>query len=189
MMLATSQVQKLMDAGVYVRIFISVTCMVFGKGKSTPKTDLLNAISKRVELTWALSWLFLNILGLQNDLYVATLPPPGKSKWWSQSRSCVCIYYALALGDKRIGDSGVPRCLYWCSSSFHCLLLSSCRRRSFPSTPTFFFHRRCDFSATMGFRFQLPKFWTNVPQCVAWIMVYLDILLITTCNANTRSWL
>ena len=31
------------------------------------------------------------MLGLQNDLYLATLPPPGKSKWRPQSRDCVCF--------------------------------------------------------------------------------------------------
>jgi len=31
------------------------------------------------------------MLGLQNDLYLATLPPPVKSIWWPQSRDCVCF--------------------------------------------------------------------------------------------------
>ena len=32
---------------------------------------------------------FKCILGLQNDLYLATLPPPGKSKWRPRSMDCV----------------------------------------------------------------------------------------------------
>ena len=31
------------------------------------------------------------MLGLQNDVYLSTLPPPGKSKWRPQSLECVCL--------------------------------------------------------------------------------------------------
>src|SRR5664279_3558025 len=31
------------------------------------------------------------MVGLQNDIYLVTLPPPGKTKWRPQSRECGCF--------------------------------------------------------------------------------------------------
>jgi len=45
------------------------------------------------------------------------------------------------------GDSDVSRCLYGTAPRFTVYLCSSCRWRSFPSTPTFFFHQRSDCSS------------------------------------------
>ena len=66
--------------------------MVIGGGvKVPPRPIFWTPYLNRMELTGTLPWLFLNMLWLQNDLYLATLPPPGKSKWRPQSRDFVCF--------------------------------------------------------------------------------------------------
>ena len=59
--------------------------------KVPPRLIFWMPFLNRMELTGTLPWLFLNMVWLQNDLYLATLPPPGKSKWRPQSRDFVCF--------------------------------------------------------------------------------------------------
>ena len=65
--------------------------MVIRGVKVPPRPIFWTPFLNRMELTGTLPWLFLNMVWLQNDLYLATLPPPGKSKWRPQSRDFVCF--------------------------------------------------------------------------------------------------
>ena len=65
--------------------------MVIRRVKVPPRPIFWTPFLNRMELTGTLPWLFLNMVWLQNDSYLATLPSPGKSKWRPQSRDFVCF--------------------------------------------------------------------------------------------------
>ena len=67
---------------------INLNMVIGERGKSTPRPSFVRHFLNRLELTGRFRD-FINMFGLKNDLYLVTLPPPGKSKWRPQSRDCV----------------------------------------------------------------------------------------------------